>query len=150
MSEKCPECSAALQPGETCQAFFESLLFEEHADMEHNGPVHPQMVASFMLTHDRYSDEARPHAIELLRVALEDAPPPHHLRRVAKQLFGLDAPREASILRGDSRPPRAIDWPITVRDVALHPEDDYPTRVNRWARSVLDTLIARGEASPQP
>lgn len=150
MSEKCPECGAALQPGESCQAFFESLLFEEHANPEHNYAAHHWMVLSFMLTHDRYSDEARPQAIALLRVALEDNPPAHYLRRMAKQFFTLDAPREASILRGNDRPPRPIDWPITVRDVALHPEDDYPTRVNRWARSVLDTLIARGEAPPQP
>jgi len=144
MSDKCPECGAELGPGESCQAFFESLLFEEYADMEHNGPVHPQMVASFMLTHDRYADAVRPQAIALLRVALEDRPPPHHLRRVARELFGLDAPRIGSILRGD-RPPRAIAWPITVRDVARHPEEDYPTRINRWARSVLDTLEALGE-----
>jgi len=144
MTGKCPECGAELGPGESCQEFFERLLFEEYADMEHNGPVHPQMVLSFMLTHDRYADAVRPQAIALLRVALEDQPPPHHLRRVAQGLFGLDAPRAGSILRGD-RPPRAIAWPITVRDVALHPEEDYPERINRWARSVLDTLTALGE-----
>lgn len=144
MADRCPECGAELQPGESCQAFFESLLFEEYADMAHNGPVHPQMVASFMLTHDRYADEARPQAIALLRVALEDQPPPQHLRRVAQELFGLAAPRKGSILRGE-RAPRAIDWPITVRDVALRPDEDYPTRINRWARAVLDTLDALGE-----
>jgi len=72
MDQHCPECGAPLAPGESCQEFFERLLFEEYADMERNGPVHPQMVASFMLTHDRYSDEARPQAIALLRIALED------------------------------------------------------------------------------
>lgn len=150
MTTKCPECGAELMPGESCQTFFESLLFEEYADIEHNGPVHPQMIASFMLTHDRYSDEVRPQAIALLRTALEDSPPPHHLRRIAKSLFGLDEPHKAPILREADRPPRAIDWPITVRDVALHPEEDYPTRINRWARSVLDTLAAQGELPPQP
>ncbi|HMM27877.1 MAG TPA: DUF5946 family protein [Aggregatilineaceae bacterium] len=144
MDQHCPECGAPLAPGESCQEFFERLLFEEYADMERNGPVHPQMVASFMLTHDRYSDEARPQAIALLRIALEDQPPPQHLRRVAAQLFGLDTPHKAPILRGD-RPPRAIAWPITVRDVALRPDEEYPARINRWARSVLDTLAAQEE-----
>lgn len=145
MDERCPECGAQLQPGETCQTFFESLLFEEYADPERNYAGHFLMVASFMLTHDRYSDEARPQAITLLRIALEEDPPVQHLRRLAKQLFELDRPRSEPILRGEDRPSRAIAWPITVRDVALHPDEDYPQRVNRWARSVLDTLNTQGE-----
>jgi hypothetical protein len=86
----------------------------------------------------------RPSAIELLRTALVGQHPPDYLRRVAKELFEMERPRTGSILRGD-RTPRAIDWPITVRDVALHPEEDYPTRIKRWARSILDTVDALGE-----
>jgi len=144
MTDKCPECGAELQPGESCEAFFHSLLFEEHANMAHNGPVHLHMVASYMITHDRYADDVRPRAIELLRTALDGQHPPDYLRRVAKELFEMERPRTGSILRG-ARTPRAIDWPITVRDVALHPEEDYPTRIKRWARSILDTVDALGE-----
>ncbi len=139
MDQHCPECGAPLAPGESCQEFFERLLFEDYADMERNGPVHPQMVASFMLTHDRYSDEARPQAIALLRIALETSAAAALAARAA-QLFGW-----TRRIHPDLRWDRAARYRLADHRarVAAAPDEEYPARINRWARSVLDTLAAQ-------
>lgn len=150
MRTYCPQCSARLPEGKTCQAIHEELLsFEMLLAIPHS--IHFLHVTCFLIQHERYSDEALTWAQSMLRVHLDE-------RLTETQLL--------QALRGDKKRPATartwkynrspdalplprIAWPLTIVDIAQHLENSevYSAKVKQWAQVTLQHMPVPGRDS---
>ena len=82
---QCPECGAALQGGETCEALFHQMLYWENEQPE-LGSVHHLMVLCYHLQHPSLLSQAGlDTGVQLLRDFLENGLTPEQARREKRQ-----------------------------------------------------------------
>jgi hypothetical protein len=150
MPDHCPECGAPIPIGGSCADHFHALLLLEGEIPGVPGSIlHFYAVAAYGLQHpDSMSFTAE--ALDGLRVAVADAlagrATPDELRRRARRV--ANGPRRVTRRPGDGEVPwRRGGWPMTVADLctaetfgAYDTSEEYAERVERWARSVCDTL----------
>jgi hypothetical protein len=132
----CPECGAALEPGETCRDRFNQGQLME---VEQPGlyAAHHLSVPTYMLQHNAYSREGWLQARELLRQFVEDGLAPQEARR--RNRSRVDSRnRPWSLTRGPKLPGgELVRWTMTVAEVRLDTPEHYCGDVRRWAESVL-------------
>lgn len=139
----CPECDAPVPADATCQANFHALLALEWEIPGGPGErAHFLAVATYGIQHPG-SMGYTVGAVEELRSAVCDvldgsatiADIRVRMRDMAKAM-GRVTRRD-----GDAVPAWPIGaWPIVVTDVIAGGTSGYQERVERWARSVVDTL----------
>jgi hypothetical protein len=147
MATTCPECGAAVPEGGTCRDNFHALLLLESRIPGGPGNLaHFYAVASYGLQHPGSMNFTAATA-EGLRAAVSDALDRRATvadirRRVGRRAEG---PRRVTRRAGDLEAAwHRGQWPLTVADVltAEAEQGAYGARVERWARSVRETLDA--------
>jgi hypothetical protein len=139
-------CGAHWREGKACEYYFGQMLELEFKDPI-AGSVHHWTVACYMLQHDRYSDEGRAWIQGMLEATLERGVSPADLRETNRDIVD-QSNRDWKVTRSRDAPPSPrLAWPITIVDVAMDLDTDYPEKVRRWAASTLATLRAYQPAS---
>lgn len=147
-TETCPECGAPLSSGAGCVAHFQAMLALEWEVPGGPGLVpHFYLVATYGLQHPAAMGYTVA-TLEGLRSAVADVLEGRttipdlrlRVRRMAAQAGRVTR-------RGQEPVPRwPLDrWPVVVTDVLPGGVDGYGERVERWARSVVETI---GDAVP--
>lgn len=140
----CPECGAVLPAGANCDWVFGAFLEKDYVDPGY-GAVHMLTVATFMIQHGRYSDEALAGMQPLLRDFLAGKLSPEQIRRRLGQSVD-QANRAWKVTRpAGAPPPPTIAWSMTIADVDRQAADaeTYRAAVRQWARATLDQLDAQ-------
>jgi hypothetical protein len=139
----CPECGAALAPGQTCDELFGTVLAWEGIDPPRTYANHHILVMSWELQHpSRFSEEALAWIRESLRRVLTEGVTPQDLRRESTRAMQQQN-RAFKITRsGAEIVPRA--WSRTLSDVIAEGSDAMPDSVGRWARAVACDLGLAG------
>ncbi len=132
----CPQCGAALAPGETCRDRFNQGQLKE-VEQPTRYAVHHLSVPSYMLQHNVYSRVGWLEVREALRQFVEEGLKPAEARR--RNRIRLDSGhRTWSVTRGPKLAGvEQIHWTFTVADVRLDTPEHYCADVRRWAESVL-------------
>jgi len=137
-SNTCPICGSPTGDDRRCDEIFGELMALEFTDPAY-GEVHALTVATYMVQHGQYSDEALAWILPKIRALLEDGLTGEQLRKIAASDLG-DGPRKWKVTRrpGDRPLPR-IAWEITISDVARQADDAgrYRAAVKDWARATL-------------
>lgn len=147
MLEQCAQCGALLLGASTCQMLHEELLnFESLNAVPHS--IHFLHVTSFLVQHERYSDEALLWAQSLLRVHLDETMTEQQLLeqlRVAGK-NKTSHTRTWKFNRAPDAPPLPkMNWSITIVDVARQMENDagrYSKLVKQWAQATLRQMAS--------
>jgi hypothetical protein len=141
MPNTCPECGAIYADDLTCQSVFEEFLALEFTDPKY-GAVHMLTIASYMIQHGRYTDEALIWIEARLRDYLEKGIAIEEIREQAGK--GTDqAQRAWKVTRRPGDPPQAkIAWSLTIMDVVSKYQDaeSYCESVKQWARATLQEM----------
>ncbi len=141
--QRCPECGAPIPAEADCQTNFHALLALEY-DIP-GGPgkrTHFLAVATYGIQHARsmgYTVET----VEGLRKAVCDVLEDSVTIADIRQRVGDMAKAAGRVTRraGDVVPSWSVEaWPLVVTDAVTGGIDGYQDRVERWARSVSDTL----------
>jgi Family of unknown function (DUF5946) len=142
----CPECGATTPEGGTCRDNFHALLLlESEVPGGPGGVPHFYAVASYGLQHPGSMNYTAGVA-EGLRAAvagvLDGRATLADIRRRTRATF--DGPTRVTRRGGEP----GVDWyrgawPLTVTDVLAAGVGGYAAAVERWARSVLETLDTR-------
>ncbi len=132
----CPQCGAALAPGETCRDRFDEGQLKEAGEPARYA-VHHLSVPCYMLQHNIYSREGWLETREALRQFVQEGLKPAEARR--RNRIRLDSGhRTWSVIRGPKLAGvEQIRWTFTVADVRLDTPEHYCADVRRWAESVL-------------
>jgi hypothetical protein len=150
MPGACPECGAPVPEGGSCRDNFHALLvLESEVPGGPGGVPHFYAVGSYALQHPEGMGYTAA-ALAGLRTCLAD-----HLdgrvgldgvrRRVR---WGAEGAQRVTRRAGDAVVRwRVESWPMTVADVCAGGTEAYAERVERWARSVRETLDA-SDAEP--
>jgi hypothetical protein len=139
----CPECGAAAPEGGTCRDTFHALLLLESEVPGGPGRLpHFYAVASYGLQHPgsmNYTAEVAEGLRAAVRDVLDGRATLDDIRRRTREK--LDGPTRATRRPGDPEVPwyRGV-WPMTVADVLAAGAQGYAETVERWARSVRETL----------
>jgi hypothetical protein len=141
----CPECGAALPQGGSCRDHFHALLLLESEVPGAAGSwPHFYAVAAYGLQHPEamgFTAAALTGLRASVADALEGRADLETIRRRARQ----GAARAGRVTRRPTEAAvrwRVERWPMTVVDVCAGGVEGYAERVERWARSVLDSLDA--------
>jgi hypothetical protein len=150
VSTTCLECGAAVPAGGSCRDHFHALLLLEwQVPGGPGGWPHFHAVATYGLQHP----EAMGYTAEVLaglRASLADALDGRATLEALRRRARRGAARAGRVTR---RPGDAVvrwrfgSWPLTVVDVLAGGVEGYAGRVERWARSVRETLDA-ADAEP--
>ncbi len=142
----CPQCGAALAPGETCRDRFNEGQLKE-VEQPARYAVHQLSVPCYMLQHNVYSREGWLEVRETLRQFVEEGLKPTDARR--RNRIRLDSGHRAwSVTRGPKLAGvEQIHWTFTVADLRLDTPEHYCADVKRWAQSVLadSAALVRGK-----
>ncbi len=137
MTERCPQCGAELQPGESCRDRFELLLSFEYEKPTSYGAAHHLMVACYMLQHNEYTREGWLGTRELVRRFVREGLTPAAARKQNRQKLS-SGQRKWSVTRGEKIPRfESICWTRTIADIRLDNPQAYGEDVKQWAESVL-------------
>ncbi|NPV66371.1 MAG: hypothetical protein HPY64_04415 [Anaerolineae bacterium] len=141
----CPECGARWQDGITCWEHFERMLAREFEDPAGAGAVHHLTVLCYGIQHpSAYSAQGLAEAKTLLVAFVERGDSPANARRRNRQR--LDSGRRTWKIAGTAATlEHAVHWPVTIVDVSPGDADNYCDRVERWARSICQTLSNTSE-----
>ncbi len=147
MSEQCPQCGAPLLAGSTCQTIHEELLsFESLNAVPHS--IHFLHVTSFLVQHERYSDEALVWAKSMLHAHLDETMTEQQLLeqlRTAGKDRGSHV-RTWKFNRAPDAPPLPkIRWSMTIVDVTRQMENDaerYGELIKQWAQATLQQMAS--------
>lgn len=142
MNQKCDECGAPWNKGQTCQDYFHQMLFWENEDPA-RGEVHHLMVLSYHLQHPSlYSAEGLAHARGLLADFVERGLSAAEVRRRNRETVA-SGNREWSI---SARPgnrgayERPVEWTMTVAEVVAGGAENYCDNVKAWARMIYEAI----------
>lgn len=118
------------------------MLFWENEDPA-NGAVHHLMVASYHIQHPSlYSPEGLDYAKQLLESFLVEGKTPAEIRKRSRS--EVDSGQRTWKIKGTPDRhgvhPYPVTWTMTAVDVAAGGIENYCTNVDRWARSIYDTL----------
>jgi hypothetical protein len=141
-SNVCPECGAALAPGESCEERFQRCLALEYEDWTGYGVVHHLTVPAYMLQHpSRYSREGRLEARHLLAAFLAGESPTAVRRQNRTRLDS--GHRSWRMTRGAGvEAPAGKTWSRTIASVRTENPADFCADVVDWARAVLSDTAA--------
>lgn len=141
----CPQCGAALNPGETCRERFDAAQLIEVVDPAYYA-VHHLSVPCYMLQHNFYSRRGWLAVRRLLDEFLNQGLTPQAARKrdAAKMDSGK---RTWSITKGPKLPGVGdVRWSFTISNVRTDTAENYCAGVRRWAEAVLaDTLHLASE-----
>jgi hypothetical protein len=142
----CPECGAAWQGDETCEALFHQMLYWENEQPD-LGAVHHLMVLSYHLQHPTlFSQAGLDYGVQLLKDFLEGGLTPQQARQ--EKRFDIDSSRRTWKLR--PRPEaqgaysRPVRWMMTAKDVVRSGAEGYTEQIHIWANSILSDLSSSG------
>lgn len=143
-ANRCPECGAALAPGETCRDRFERCLALEFEDWAGYGAVHHLTVPAYILQHPgAYSRQGWLEARRLLSEFLVAGRSPAQVRRTGRER--LDSGSRSWRMAGGEPMvlPPGLVWSRTIAGVRLDNPAEYQADIFAWARAVLsDTAWA--------
>jgi hypothetical protein len=144
--ERCPECGAAWQEGQTCQDHFHQMLFWEAEYPAYGVEVHHYMVLCYHLQHPSlYSAEMLSNAVKMLGEFVAGVSPQVMRQRLRPQVDS--GKRDYKITaRPDSYGAYAhpVQWTMTAADVTAGSVHDYPDNVRAWAGAMWEDLKAAG------
>ena len=134
----CPVCGATLGETAGCEEIFGELMALEYADPAY-WEVHALTVATYMVQHGKYSDEALAWVLRQMRAMLEDGLTGEQLRKIAAHEISKPSRGWKVTRRPGETPLPRIAWEMTIADVAQHTEEaaDYRETVRSWARATL-------------
>jgi Family of unknown function (DUF5946) len=131
----CPYCG-----GVDCESRFQNVLIHDFTDPDF-GSVHHLLVAAYMAQHDVYDDATLEVMLEFMARSMDSFPTDHDRAQI-RAIF--DGSRRA-VKRDRIAPPTSPrGWTMTVLDVDDSSAEAYRRTVRTWARSVLETLRAKG------
>jgi len=143
MSEKCPECRAALPAGITCQGNFHQMLYWESEDPSVFGAAHHLMVLSYHLQHPSlYSPDGLDYALHLLVDFLDHGLSTGDVR--ARSRDQVDSGKRNWKIKatpssqGAYRHP--VHWSMTSQEVVSRGKEKFVAQVRIWASSILSDL----------
>lgn len=140
----CPDCGARWTDARTCEEIFGAFLVQDYTDPGY-GEVHALTVATYMVQHRRYSDEALRWIAKQLHALLYTGISQIELREIAR----VDARRPDSpgasgrawkVTRTANAPELPpIAWSMRITDVAALALDaaSYRAAVRQWAAATL-------------
>lgn len=138
MSDKCPQCGAALQSEMQCLERFERCLTKDYEQPATFGAVHHLIVICYMLQHNAYSRQGWLEAREMLAQFNRQDIPPEALRKRNFRRFD-SRHRQWKLVQGPKIPQvEAIVWTRTILNVRLDTAEAYCSDAKRWATSVLE------------
>ncbi len=133
----CPQCGAALDPGETCRERFDALQLLELASPAYYA-AHHLSVPTWMLQHNEYSRRGWLEVRRLLAEFVHEGVTPEEARRRARGASS-GSRKGWSITRGPKLAEvEGVEWTRTVADVRSDSAEHYVEDVRRWAESVLE------------
>lgn len=143
MSEICAICGAVLPLGSTCRSIFDEFLNLEFADPAY-GQVHYLTVTSFMVQHERYSDEALIWTQAALKRYLDENLSGSQMRQHAAQTANLATRIWKVTRRADAPPLPRVAWTMTIVDVlqSIRDPETYCEQIRLWARTILQQMEA--------
>ena len=134
----CPDCGAKDTGNGTCRQVFESFLALEFTDPAY-GEVHLYTVATFMIQHYQYTQDALEWICRNMRSSLKGERSIQNIRDDAARVENAGT----RILRSpeDPRMPR-VTWKMTIADVAQQYDGaaGYCSHIRLWAESTLQQL----------
>jgi len=134
---RCPQCNATLEPGETCRERFDALQLIEMSSAAYYA-VHHLSVPTWMLQHNEYSRRGWLEVRRLLVDFVNEGLTPDGARRRQQSAFS-DSRKGWSITRGPKLDKvEAVAWTTTVADVQSDTAEHYVEDVRRWASTVLE------------
>jgi hypothetical protein len=145
MSETCPECGATVPEDGACRDHFHALLLLESEIP--GGPSafpHFYAVGSYVLQHPAsmgYTAAALAGLHQAIADVLDGRATIADIRRRVRR--GAEGAARVTRRAGDEVVRWPVEnWPITVADVWKGGIEGYADRVERWARSIRQTLDA--------
>lgn len=141
-SQKCPECGAPWRTGETCEAYFHTLLFWE-TEQPALGEVHHLMVLCYHLQHPSlYSPEGLQHAQELLVQFIDQSLTSQQVRQ--RNRTHLDSRQRDWKITATSAAQGAYavlpNWTLTIADLVAAGPEAYRVNVRRWAEETRKAM----------
>jgi hypothetical protein len=140
--QKCPECGATWQEGQTCTEHFHQMLFWE-AEYPAYGIVHHLMVLCYHLQHPSlYSAEGLQYGLGLLDDFLVKGISPQESRKNSKDQVNSKNRQWKVTSRPDSKGAyeHPVHWAMTAADVVAGGHEHYIDNVQIWAQSVHDSI----------
>lgn len=141
-TEQCAICGARLPDGRTCQELHDAFLnFEAFNGVPHR--IHFLMVTSFIVQHERYSDEALNWARAMLQAHLDEQVTDQQLLYQLTKGMKSNTRRTWKFTRAVDAPPLPkVAWRMTIADVAqnMHDVESYSKQVKQWAHSTLEQM----------
>lgn len=137
----CPLCGASYSNGEDCEQRFHQFLGLEFTDPAY-GVVHFYTVASYMIQHQRYSDQGNLWIQEMILSAIDRQMNFRQIRDQAETAVG-DRLQKGRIIREKNAPRlEKIVWSTTISDVAEVMDDAtaYCNAVLLWARKTAEEM----------
>lgn len=145
MTDRCPECGAALNTGETCRDHFHQMLYWENEDPS-RGVAHHLMVLCYHLQHPGlYSAAGLVHGQKLLADFVIHGKSAEEVRRANRQRADSGNRQWPVTARpGDQGAyERPVAWTMTAADVVAGGAEMYVRNVRAWSESVMASI--RGE-----
>ena len=141
--QKCLECGAAWEAGQTCEDRFHQMLFWEAENPAYGAEVHHLMVVCYHLQHPSlYSPAGLNEARRLLGEFVERGASPVEVRQ--RNRARVDSSRRDWKITGTATSHgaygRPMPWPMTAADVVAGGAESYCDNVRAWARAVNETL----------
>lgn len=136
-ADRCPECGAVLEAGQTCDDLFGTVLAWEQQGAPEKYAYHHVLVMSWELQHpSRFSDEVLVWAHRALHDVLVDGEDPRRLLADARRTVGRPQDRTWRMRRvgGDVVSRR---WSRTLSDVVAEGYDAMPGSVRALGDGVL-------------
>jgi hypothetical protein len=99
------------------------------------GEVHHLVVSTYMLQHNRYTNEGARDMVRFMAGLLESAP-----TKFDKQQVRLKTDGSTRVIRRQPAPPLATTWRLTIKDVDTTSGEAYQRTVRSWARATLETI----------
>jgi len=149
--QRCPECGAEVQEGQTCQENFYQMLGWE-SEQPANWAVHHLTVLCYHLQHPSlYSPEGLRAGFTLLTDFLERGTTPTEVRK--QRGAQADSGARTWKIKGTPESHGAYDppvvWSMTTNQVIAAGIDNYCDSVRAWASSMLISLKTSDHISPQ-
>ncbi len=138
MTYICPDCGAADTGNGTCRELFESFLALEFADPAY-GEVHLFTVATFMIQHYKYTQDALEWICRNMRSSLNGERSIQNIRDDEARIKNAGI----RILRSlEDAPLPRVTWKMTIADVAEQYDGatGYRDLIRQWADSTLQQL----------
>jgi hypothetical protein len=119
---------------EDCEARFHECLMLDFSDGNY-GAVHHLVVSTYMLQHNRYTDEAARDMLAFIAKQLESTPTEFDKEQIRSKTQG-----ETRVIRRDPAPRLEVHWRLTINDVDTRSGDAYQRTARSWAKATLETI----------